>query len=174
MGLVLFFLLQNSSCQNSAFPSPLTLPRALEITHLFHSPSLISSSLPSAKKKKGRMTVRRGRWGIQTFSRSGLVVSGCVATSKHFFHSCLSSARQLGPLAVNLPARCEGQTQAIFPPSRCQAAAKTLEKHFQRTSLCSLSSAHNPSAVNVSGDQTWANYPSPLDRLRFFHNALSD
>lgn len=54
-------------------------------------------------------------------------VCGCVATSKHFFHSRLSSARQLGPLTVNLPARCEGQTRAIFLLSHCQ----TLEKHFQ-------------------------------------------
>lgn len=40
---------------------------------------------------------------------SSRTVEGCVATSKHFLHSCLSSARQLGPLTVNLPARCEGQ-----------------------------------------------------------------
>lgn len=43
---------------------------------------------------------------------------GCVATSKHFFHACLSAARRLEPPTVNLPARCEGQTRAAFLQTR--------------------------------------------------------
>lgn len=67
-------------------------------------------------------------WGFQIQSRSCLSPSrsallsssrlGCVATSKHFFHACLSAARRLGPLTVNLPERCEGQTQAAFLQTR--------------------------------------------------------
>lgn len=56
------------------------------------------------------------------FYASCRTVCGCVATSKHFFHACLSSSCQLGPLTASHPARCERQTQAIFLQSKCQTA----------------------------------------------------
>lgn len=73
-------------------------------------------------------------------------VEGFVGTSKHFPHSCLSSARQLRPPTLNLTARREGQARAIFPPSCCEnesTAGKTLLvslKPFIDTSLPSEAS----------------------------------
>lgn len=79
------------------------------------------------------------------FSRSGLFAADSqrrVAASKHFFHSWLSSARQLGPLTVNLPARCEGHTWASPPlPSYCQAAANSV-KTLPEDILCQSVPTH--------------------------------
>lgn len=129
-------------------------------------------------KKGGRRSVdwyvcglwAQGRWGIQTLIchhlaplqahsltqlRSSRTVEGRVATSKHFLHSCLSSARQLGPLTVTYGVRVRHEPFSLHRAVKLQL---TLEKHFE--SLLSLSSTHNPS---IHYDENCTNYPSPRD-----------
>lgn len=145
--------------------SPLSLP--------LHGFSFFSLFLP---KKGGWQSVdgaslcgerQGGRWGIQILtcsclspSRSAAAFSparlysphrvcGCVATSKHFFHACLSSARRLGPPTVNLPARCAGQTRAIFLRLYCQTEANS-----GKTLPVDLWSLYSPQ-LNVNKDQTF-------------------
>lgn len=160
------FIFSNSSCQNFAFPSPLTTP-SLKITH--RRASYLSLALLRPEGGGLRSVAwgslcgarRAGRWGIQIpvchclavlhFSLAWLsLAAGVWPPQSAPSVSRLSSAPRLGPLSVNLPARDEGQKQAVFLQLRWKNTLKLSSaqhtKRLQRTQpLDQLSPQKKPS-----------------------------